>query len=109
MYEACATYVSKYVTKDLAVDLLGKKCYLASLGVESSWTLFWMKITCRFHFNILSIWMSFVKYLGLLVMMFWVPWCRPWYDDWCSDVRSPEGIAANTLAAGKILFGAAYW
>ncbi|WP_302947269.1 hypothetical protein [Ruthenibacterium lactatiformans] len=103
MYEACATYVSKYVTKDLAVDLLGKKCYLASLGLNRPDLVLdednvpfpfqhpeYMDEFCKIS------WASGHDVLGSLL--------PSWYDDWCSDVRSPEELPPTRWQQEKILF-----
>ena len=102
-YEACATYVSKYVTKDLAVDLLGKKCYLASLGLNRPDLVLdednvpfpfqhpeYMDEFCKIS------WASGHDVLGSLL--------PSWYDDWCSDVRSPEELPPTRWQQEKILF-----
>lgn len=91
------------MTKDLAVDLLGKKCYLASLGLNRPDLVLdednvpfpfqhpeYMDEFCKIS------WASGHDVLGSLL--------PSWYDDWCSDVRSPEELPPTRWQQEKILF-----
>ncbi len=97
-YEACAAYVSKYITKDLISVMKGAHLYFSSKGLRRPSLVFDednvpfpMKPQYSDEFCKLS-WASGGDVIGDLL--------PSWYDDMCADIRdidSPERLTERAL------------
>lgn len=90
-YEACAAYVSKYITKDLSSMAKSNHLYFCSQGLKKPELVF-DEDNVPFPFDHAEhedeycriSWASGDQLIGKLL--------PEWYDEWCSDVRTPEQL-----------------
>lgn len=97
-YEACAAYVSKYITKQLADLAKSKHLYFCSQGLKKPDLVFdedgvpfpFEQAEHEDEYCRIS-WASGEQLIGTML--------PEWYDEWASDVREPEQLPAGMTRA----------
>ena len=93
-YEACAAYVSKYITKQLADLAKSKHLYFCSQGLKKPDLVFdedgvpfpFEQAEHEDEYCRIS-WATGEQLIGTML--------PEWYDEWASDVRDPEQLPAG--------------
>ena len=97
-YEACAAYVSKYITKQLADLAKSKHLYFCSQGLKKPELVFdedgvpfpFEQAEHEDEYCRIS-WATGEQLIGTML--------PEWYDEWASDVREPEQLPAGMTRA----------
>ena len=97
-YEACAAYVSKYITKQLADLAKSKHLYFCSQGLKKPDLVFdedgvpfpFEQAEHEDEYCRIS-WATGEQLIGTML--------PEWYDEWASDVRDPEQLPAGMTRA----------
>lgn len=97
-YEACAAYVSKYITKQLADLAKSKHLYFCSQGLKKPELVFdedgvpfpFEQAEHEDEYCRIS-WATGEQLIGTML--------PEWYDEWASDVRDPEQLPAGMTRA----------
>lgn len=96
-YEACAAYVSKYITKSLSEMTKSKHLYFCSAGLarpdlvfDQDDVPFLLQPQHEDEFCKIA-WASCSEVIGTYL--------PDWYDDWCADLREPEALPRDMTRA----------